>query len=315
MEEVCHSAEMMAVQLGSTDDSFRIAYKPFGNPSDQLAVLVHGFPDTYRTWDAIAPEIAKVGFYCVAIAQRGYPPSGIPPNGRYDVSELGRDILGVIKGLGRSGAFLVGHDWGASAVYAAAAWDEIDNTGLVARVVGIAIPPPVAISFSASGLYKLRHFLYFNSPFVDVYKGTRARDWAYIDELFKRWSPTWQLDSKARLAALAAVRGDLKEEGRLEAAIGYYKDYFKNVRDVKVISAHVYRMPFLFIFGAQDGGGGFEDNYRLAHTQCAGYSETIVVPGIGHFVHLEAPAVFIDHVVGFILKCNKVSTCEQSSGK
>ena len=55
-----------------------------------LVLMLHGFPDTWHTWDAIRPEVAKAGYRVVTPNTRGYAPTSIPaarssgPSGQAD---------------------------------------------------------------------------------------------------------------------------------------------------------------------------------------------------------------------------------------
>src|SRR5437870_836166 len=85
-----------------------------------LVLLLHGFPDTPQTWDQVRPALAAAGFRAASPFMRGYAPSEIPADGRYDAETLGRDAVALIEALGAESAVVVGHDWGATAAYAAA---------------------------------------------------------------------------------------------------------------------------------------------------------------------------------------------------
>src|SRR5262249_44833733 len=99
-----------------------------------LVLLLHGFPDTAHTWDAVRPALAGAGFRAF---MRGYAPTEIPDREAYDADTLGRDALALIEALGEEKAFLVGHDWGATAAFSAA--------GLAPErlrmLITVAIPP------------------------------------------------------------------------------------------------------------------------------------------------------------------------------
>ena len=43
-----------------------------------LVLLLHGFPDTARTWSHQMPALAAAGYHAVAPYLRGYPPTEIP---------------------------------------------------------------------------------------------------------------------------------------------------------------------------------------------------------------------------------------------
>jgi hypothetical protein len=143
----------------------RLGYIERGDPKSALPLVlfVHGFPDTLWSWELPMQKLAEKGFFCVSMAQRGYFPSSIPaakPDEgdwqRYGKHVLGRDILALVKALNRRGAVLVGHDFGAMAVWAAAIIDQREGSGLVAKVVGEAVPPPKAIAFKPGLIYKVK---------------------------------------------------------------------------------------------------------------------------------------------------------------
>src|SRR5687767_7359427 len=101
------------IRVGDID----LAYLSWG--TGPLALLVHGFPDTARTWDVVGPRVAALGYRVVAPFTRGFAPSGIPADGRYDTDTLAGDLNRLVTALGESSAVLVGHDFGAAAAYAA----------------------------------------------------------------------------------------------------------------------------------------------------------------------------------------------------
>src|SRR5437762_4904132 len=89
-----------------------------------LVLLLHGFPDNALTWDRVASALAGAGYRTVAPFMRGYPPTELPSDGRYDAAALADDVAELIDELGDGGpAFVVGHDWGAFATYAASGLD------------------------------------------------------------------------------------------------------------------------------------------------------------------------------------------------
>jgi pimeloyl-ACP methyl ester carboxylesterase len=75
-----------------------------------LVLMLHGFPDSAHTWDEARPAVAAAGFRCVTPFMRGYFPTAIPSDGKYDSETLGRDALALIAALGEERAIVVGHD-------------------------------------------------------------------------------------------------------------------------------------------------------------------------------------------------------------
>jgi len=86
-----------------------------------LALCLHGFPDTAYTWRHLLPNWPR-WLPAVAPFMRGYAPTAIPADGRYQTGALARDANELHQALGGSAdAVLIGHDWGAAATYGAIA--------------------------------------------------------------------------------------------------------------------------------------------------------------------------------------------------
>jgi pimeloyl-ACP methyl ester carboxylesterase len=86
-----------------------------------LALCLHGFPDSAHGWRHLLPELAAAGYRAVAPFQRGYAPTGVPDDGRFQSGVLGVDANALHQALGGDGdAVIIGHDWGASGAHSAA---------------------------------------------------------------------------------------------------------------------------------------------------------------------------------------------------
>src|SRR6476660_2820468 len=82
--------------------------------SGPLALCLHGFPDSAHTWRHVLPLLAQAGYRAVAPFLRGYAPSGVPDDGRYDVGVLAVDAIEFHRALGGDEpGVIIGHDWGA----------------------------------------------------------------------------------------------------------------------------------------------------------------------------------------------------------
>src|SRR6478609_4963242 len=101
-------------------NGLRFAYIEEGK--GPLVLMMHGFPDTPHTWNDIRPKIAAKRYRVVTPWMRGYRPTEIPGRDT-DLMTLAQDVLALIEALNESRAILVGHDWGAAAVYGAATLD------------------------------------------------------------------------------------------------------------------------------------------------------------------------------------------------
>ena len=246
-----------------------------------LVVLVHGFPDTAHTWDRVMPAVAELGFRAVAPFTRGYWPS--EAKGPYDSDTLGADIVALIEALGESSAIVVGHDWGASAAYAAAG----SRPDRVRMLITLAIPHPKSLKPTPLTIWKIRHF--FTLSRKGAAAKIRANGYRYIDELWRRWSPAWK-DLPA--SETAAVKESFSHDGSLEAACAYYAAVNPR-KPPKGHRANI-KVPAVAFAGTDDmiAPRAYE---KARHCYDASY-EVIQVPG-GHFMHREHPEEFIPELV------------------
>jgi pimeloyl-ACP methyl ester carboxylesterase len=97
----------------------RVAYEEWNPAGDRTVVLLHGWPDSIRTWSAVAAGLAQAGWRVLVPALRGFLPTHFlqddtPRTGQ--LAALGCDLLEFIDALCLKQPALVGHDWGARAV-------------------------------------------------------------------------------------------------------------------------------------------------------------------------------------------------------
>lgn len=258
-----------------TANGLRFAYLEQG--TGPLVLLVHGFPDTAHTWDAALPALAAAGYRAVAPFTRGYHPTEIPADGRYDTDTLGADLLALIEALGEQQAIIIGHDWGASAGYAAATLAP----ERVRLLVTFAIPHPAGIRPTPSLAWKVRHFVTLRRR--NAAERVRANNFAMIDELVQRWSPAWAVPP----GETRHVKESFSAPGSLDAALGYYRAI-----GLRLPRSHKppITVPTVSFAGEQDiiHPRLYE---KARHCFAASYA-VVQVPG-GHFMHREYP----DHVI------------------
>jgi pimeloyl-ACP methyl ester carboxylesterase len=80
---------------------------------DAVALLLHGFPESRRSWRAQLPALADLGWRAVAPDMRGYGGSS-RPKGReaYRIDRLVEDAAALFDALGARRRLLIAHDWG-----------------------------------------------------------------------------------------------------------------------------------------------------------------------------------------------------------
>jgi pimeloyl-ACP methyl ester carboxylesterase len=102
----------------SPDISLNVATA--GDQRSPAVMMLHGFPESHRTWRAIAPKLED-RFYLVMPDQRGFAGSARPQDEKaYETDKLVEDIFELADSLGLETFALVGHDWGGAIAWTAA---------------------------------------------------------------------------------------------------------------------------------------------------------------------------------------------------
>jgi pimeloyl-ACP methyl ester carboxylesterase len=246
-----------------------------------LALCLHGFPDCAHTWQLLLPELARAGFHAVAPFTRGYSPTEIPGDAAYSVSDLAADANALHDVLGGdSEAVLIGHDWGAETVYAAAA----SAPDRWRRLVTLAVPPAGMDDTLLGDYEQLKRFFYLFllQDQSGLAQEVVARDdMAFLDLLWRDWSPGFDAADH-----VTRVKESLREPDHLNAAIAYYR---ATELGGEASAAAPAPQPTLFLHGVRDGCIG-ADLVQNATDFLAPGSRMIAIPDAGHFLHLERPA-------------------------
>jgi len=251
-----------------------------------LVIVAHGFPDHPPTFAPVIAALAGRGLDVVAPWMRGYAPSTLA--GPFSLDELAGDLLAVARALaaGRP-VYLVGHDWGAVATYAAlVATLEDPAAGAIAAAVTMAVPHPLAFlrGLRRDGQWRRSWYMgLFQLRVAD--RIARARDFALIDRLWRTWSPGYRIPEAAR----AELHACLAESW--PAPLAPYRALVRPASAFRDRTRRVARpipTPFGYLHGADDGC----ISPRVAAGQerwLPGLIATHVVPGAGHFLHVEVP--------------------------
>jgi pimeloyl-ACP methyl ester carboxylesterase len=260
-------------------NGLRFAYLEEG--SGPLVLMLHGFPDTARSWDDLRARIAANGYRAVSPFMRGYDPTAVPDRDP-DQETLARDPLALIEALGAHDAVVIGHDWGASAAYGAAAL----GPDRVKKLFVIGIPHPAALKPSLKKLWGARHFAVYKLPGAP--NRFARNDFAALPAIYRRWSPTWNPDP----TEFDAVRACFANPASLNAAFGYYRKL--SPIPSASLKARI-TVPVVAFAGLDDPIVGPSD-YRGAARM---FENEYVVEEVrgGHFMHREHPEAFAERLL------------------
>lgn len=249
-------------------------------------VLVHGFPDTPHSYQALQDALVAAGWRVTVPWLRGYHPATIVPGRAYDFETIGRDGLALLDAIGAQQAVFVGHDWGALMAFVVATLAPERVRGLVT----IAIPHPSLLPRSASSLYRARHFLALKLPWAQA--STRRGDFAYLERLYTRWAPNWS--GPAREQSLAEVKRAFADPIALKGAIDYYRAL--PLGGSKLLE-HPPAVPNLAVGGTADLVPA--ELYRASAELFPAPSRALIVEGAGHWPHREDEAAVVPEIVRF----------------
>ncbi len=251
-------------------------------------VLLHGFPDTPYSWSDMEAKLVDAGWRVTVPWLRGYHEQTIVPGRRYDPETLGGDGLGLLDAIGVSRAVLIGHDWGALIAYVAAALAP----DRVRAITTLGIPHPSLLKRTPASLWAVRHFLGLKLPWSA--RTCRRNDFAYLDKLYRRWSPNWS--GPEREETVRRAKQALSSQATLEGAIAYYRDLPLGGQPPAL--QRVPRVPGLVIGGEHDLG----ESATLTRTAelLGPPSRALIVPGAGHWPHRQNATVVVPELLEFL---------------
>jgi pimeloyl-ACP methyl ester carboxylesterase len=281
-------------------NDLNISYFGAGLDNDgPLAICLHGFPDSAHTWRHLLPRLADAGYRAVAPFLRGYAPTEVPSDGRFQTAASAMDALALRDALGGGAdSVIIGHDWGAIITHIAANV----RPEAFAKVVTMAVPPGNAVGVAfLSNLAQIKrswYMFFFQHPFADFVVG--ANDLAYIDMLWADWSPGFDATEE-----LALLKPSLRDPANLQAALGFYRATLgagyndPALQSAQDLSSTIPSQPLLYLHGRTDGCMGSEVA-EFAAAELTSNARAHFVDGAGHFMHLEKPNEVNDIIMSFL---------------
>ena len=252
-------------------------------------LLVHGFPETWRTFRKLIPLLAA-SHRVFAVDLRGFGDSDTAP-GDYDSGASAEDLHQLIEHLGLGPVHLTGQDISGATVFRLAATHPEDVLSLTAIEMGLA----------GFGLEAL----------ADV---TRGGAW-HIGVLVAPGIPEMLLAGRERefigqyaFPSMTAVLGavtdaDIDDFARTysrpdgwRGAIGLYRSMLREGPELKALAESPGLTVPVLAVGA--GGGPFTAG-AMSQAASSGIS-SVQLDGVGHYPAMEAPQELATAVLGFV---------------
>jgi pimeloyl-ACP methyl ester carboxylesterase len=281
----------------------KIEYATGGPHDGPLVVLLHGWPDDVRGWQAVTPHLERAGFRWVAPWSRGSGSTHFLSHQAIrdgSAVALAQDAIDLAGHFGPGKFSVVGHDWGARVAYTLAAL-------FPERLFSIAA---LALSYSPRGLFPTPTFeqsrRWWYQWFMTTDPGAeavRADPKGFARQQWDTWSPAgWFDETEFALTAksfenrdwvnitLNAYRSRWKTEPADER-------YFKLRK--RLASTETLNTPALMIQGGADMCDPPSESETQDRYFTAGYRR-VLLDGIGHFPAREAPTAVAREILAHL---------------
>ena len=250
-------------------------------------VLLHGFPETWQAWRQVMPRVAR--WHTVIVPDlRGVGCSSLERSG-YDKQTMADDVHRLVTQLGLPEVAIVGHDLGGMVAYAytRAHPGEVSHLAVSGALLpGFGLERLLDFTRPGQGL---PHLVFFAQPEIPA-RLIAGQERAFLGRF---------------IGSLAVVRSGAFDDyveaysrpGRLDAALGQYRALYRDAADNRRDAGTPLPMPVLAVGG--DGGvAGTAESLR----RVAADVRVMAVPGAGHYVPEERPAVFARAVLDLLAR-------------
>ncbi len=248
-----------------------------------IALCLHGFPESRLSWRHQLPVLADLGWRAVAPDLRGYGDTSRPrERDAYRIEHLVDDAAGLFDALNARRRLLIGHDWG-----------------------GV-----IAWSFAMRQARPLDGLVIMNAPHPDVFRrviqrspAQQARSW-YILFFQLPWLPEAMLTANGAKAVeraftsmavnkdafppevLEQYRRNAAAEGAMTAMLNYYRANGWALLTSARTDAPI-KTPTLMIWGERDAALGLE--LTEGYAPYVADLELYRLPNASHWVQQDAP--------------------------
>ena len=266
----------MATVVDSVElpNGVRLQYVEQGDPSGVPVVLLHGFADSWHSFELVLPQLPR-SIHAFALTQRGHGDSSTPDTG-YGIPYFSADLEAFMDALHLGAAVIVGHSMGSAVALRYA----IDHRK---RVLGLVL---VGASAGSRGDEAARQF------WDPIIKGLTDP----VDASLVRGMSESMLAQPVPQAFLETlVQESLKVRAHVWRAV--FESRWRAEGDLAAELGHI-EARTLIIWGGQDARYPRIEQEALAAAIPG--SRLVVYPGAGHGPHWEEPERFASDLVTFV---------------
>lgn len=253
-------------------NQIEIPYVEQGNPSGICLILVHGYADSWRSFELLLPYLPE-SFHTFALTQRGHGDASRPSDG-YQTNDFAADLFLFMNALQIDSAVIVG---GSSGGFVARHF-AIDNPR---RILGLALLGSPYTLFDKPGLETLWE--------STISKLTDPVDPSFVSE--------FQRGVHVSPVSESFLQTMISESLKVPAFV--WQATFKGLlADNSHSMLAKIEAPTLIIWGDQDTVVPFDDQEKLK--AAIEKSSLLVYPGTGHAIYWESPKQIVFDLEVFI---------------
>ena len=274
----------------------------------RLALLLHGFPECWRSWNHQIPALAELGYRVWAPDLRGYGESDCPPRvADYALEALVEDVAGWVDAAEADSVTLVGHDWGAIVAWIFA----VRKLRPLERLVIMNVPHPgaAAENFSWRQLLRSWYMIFFQLPRLPEALIRARGPHAFAEAIRDGMRNPGNVDEET----VDLIAANLGNRERLTGMLHYYRALLRGGggRRQSRLGFPEIETPTLMLWGVNDLALTVETTFathRYVRDLTLRY-----LPEASHFVQQDAP-VLVNRLLCAYLRGEPVPESGEAEG-
>ncbi|AUM72679.1 alpha/beta hydrolase [Pseudomonas fluorescens] len=274
-------------------NGIRMHYLISGNGENPV-LLVHGFPGSWRNWEALMGPLVRAGYTPIVPDYRGAGETDISESG-YDKKSMAHDLHELVIHLNIKQVDVVGHDMGLIIAYAYGALYPGETKRIILMDGFIPGIPGWEAAYNgdpSAGIASKWHFRFFGETALAMIQG---REEIYLNMFFDNF--VFSRNNAVSDSVRAALVKDYSRPGRMEAAFKLYSAWIEHdVNDNQEFASHKLTVPVLTIGGDHSRGNTLAEQVKYITTQPYAF----ILHNTGHWVLEEKTQATCEAILAFL---------------